>query len=244
MPKPLPPDHPNLLHAAQRLRRILLAWALLFLAMSVLTALAQTGRSSVSSLVWLGAAVLLTFSPQPAYLGLVTVLWGFSLVGLSPEINRTLALDPIALLLDPGATEQVALAIVRVVLLVMAWNQFLFYRMLYGTEGAAGLDPKLPPIPAVIASRTDRLAAAALWLGGLSLLGFLTAFPAAGAGRAGLPLSLGAGLATLATGLGVGVAFSPTARRNTALIAVVVGTLSYLLILAAVRSLAPAGAAA
>jgi hypothetical protein len=243
MPKPLPPDHPNLLHAAQRLRRILLAWALLFLAMSVLTALAQAGRSAVSSLVWLGAAVLLTLSPQPAYLGLVTVLWGFSLVGLSPEINRILALDPIGLLLNPGTTEQVALAVVRVVLLVMAWNQFLFYRMLYGTEGSTGLDPRLPPIPTVIARQTDRLASTALWLGGASLLGFLTAFPAAEIGRAGLPLSLGAGLATLATGLGLGVVFSPTGRRSAALIAVVVGTLSYLLILAAVRSLAPAGAA-
>jgi hypothetical protein len=243
MPNPLPPDHPNLLRAAQRLRRILLAWAFLFLAMSVLTAIAQTGRSSLTSLVWLAAGLLLTLSPQPAYLGLVAVLWGFSLVGLNPLINQALALDPIGLLIAPAATEQLALAVVRVILLVMAWNQFLFYRMLYGTADVAGLDPRLPPIPIVIARRTDALASAALWLGSASLLGFLTAFPMAEVGRAGLPLSLGAGLATLAAGLGLGAAFSPTGRRSVALSGLVLGTLSYLLILAAVRSLMPAGIA-
>jgi hypothetical protein len=242
MPKPLPPDHPNLLRAAQRLRRILLAWALLFLAMSVLTALAQSGRYSLSSLAWLAAAALLGLSPQPAYLGLAAVMWGFSLAGVSPAVNQALALDPLALLLDPQPTERVALAVVRVILLVMAWSQFLFYRMLYGTREATGLDPKLPAIPAVIPSQTDRIAHAALWLGSASLLGFLTAFPAAGSGRAGLPLSLGAGLATLATGLGLGAAFSPTTRRSAALAAVLLGSLSYLLILAAVRALVPPGA--
>ena len=244
MPRPLPPDNPNLLRAAQRLRRILLAWAALFLGISVLTALAQTGRSSVSSLIWLAAAVLLTLSPQPAYLALVAVLWGFSLVGISPQINQALALDPLGLLLNLESTEVVALALVRVILLVMAWNQFLFYRMLYGTQDAAGLDPRLPPIPTMIPRRTDALATAALWLGGAGLLGFLAAFPAAQAGWAGLPLSLGAGLATLAAGLGLGAAFSPTTQRRAALAAVLLGTLAYLLILAAVRALLPAGAAA
>jgi len=244
MPRPLPLDHPNLLRAAQRLRRILLAWAALFLGISVLTALAQTGRSSVSSLIWLAGAVLLSLSPQPAYLALVAVLWGFSLVGISPQINQALALDPVGLLLDLESTEVVALALVRVILLVMAWNQFLFYRMLYGTQDAAGLDPRLAPIPTIIPRRTDALAGAALWLGGAGLMGFLAAFPAAEAGRAGLPLSLGAGLATLAAGLGLGAAFSPTTRRRVALAAVLLGTLAYLLILAAVRTLLPAGAAA
>jgi hypothetical protein len=88
------------------------------------------------------------------------------------------------------------------------------------------------------------LATAALWLGGAGLLGFLAAFPAAQAGRAGLPLSLGAGLATLAAGLGLGAAFSPTTQRRVALAAVLLGTLAYLLVLAAVRTLLPAGAAA
>lgn len=240
MPHPLPPDHPNLLRAAQRLRRILLAWAFLFLGMSVLTALAQTGRAAVSSLVWLAAAALLTLSPQPAYLGLVAVLWGFSLVGLNPQINQALAIDPIALLLNTDTTQQLALAIVRIVLLVMAWNQFLFYRMLYGTQDTAGLDPGLPAIPIVIPRGTDRLARAALGLAVIGMLGFLAAFLAQGR-WAGLPLSLAAGMATLAAGLGLGSAFSPTSRRATALAAIALGTLDYLLIMAAVRTLMPLG---
>lgn len=241
MPAPLPPDHPNLLRAAQRLRRILWAWAALFLAMSVLTALAQTGRASVSSLVWLAAAGLLAWSPQPAYLGLAAVLWGFSLIGLNPQINQALAIDPIALLLDTGPAERVAFAIVRIALLVMAWNQFLFYRMLYGTHDAAGLDPSLPAIPVVIPRRTDRLARAALWLAVAGLVGFLAAFLPQGR-WAGLPLSLASGAATLAAGLGLGSAFSPISRRTTALAAVALGTLDYLLIMAAVRTLMPLGA--
>src|SRR3989304_5598842 len=60
----------------------------------------------------------------------------------------------------------------------------------------------------------------------------------------GLRPARGRGLAPLAAGLGLGAAFSPTTQRRAALAAVLLGTLAYLLILAAVRALLPAGAAA
>lgn len=219
MPRALSPDHPNLQKAVGQLRRIQYTWAALFLGMALLTIL---GEAVAVPIHWLGGALLLLLGPQPALLGMVAVIWGLSLLGLVPELNRSLAIDPIGALFGVELIESLALAFVRVVLLAMAWGQLLFYRMLYG---APSLGPETPAIPVVVDNHTDRLASAAqlaALASGLTLLVQLV-------GSVTRPLnSIMLGLAALAVGLGLGVAFSPTRRRGAALVSVVLGGMLFI----------------
>jgi hypothetical protein len=109
------------------------------------------------------------------------------------------------------------------VLALMAWNQFLFYRLLYGTASMASGAERLPPIPEVVPNQTRGLtyyAWAGSLAGGLCLaLGLRLPTLAVAAALQSAAL----GLAVLAIGLGVGVAFSPTQHRGAALAAVVIG---------------------
>lgn len=247
MPNSLSPDHPNLLRAVSRLRRILFGWAVLFLGMAALTFLAAPGVIPVQ---WLGGLALLVISAapnpertggflglQPALLGLVSVTWALSLLGLVPAINEIFALDPIALMFEAGIIESVALAFVRGILVVMAWNQLLFYRMLYGTEGTVGLEPGMPDIPEMVSNRTDLLETYARWAGIAGGLIILAAFVISNDDLL-LPLlssALGAGM--VAIGLGVGVAFSPTERRSAALGSVLVGGIIFMAAIVSARIL-------
>lgn len=220
MSRAVSPDHPNLQQAVRRLRRIQYTWAALLVGMGVLTVLSEP---AVIPIHWLIGALLLALGPQPALLGMVAVIWGLSLLGLIPQLNQDLVLDPVGALFGVELIESLALGFVRLVLLFMAWSQLLFYRMLYG---APSLGPGTPEIPPVVDNRTDRLAGwsqAAGWTGALVLLvGLLTE-------TTPQMLSISLGLATLAVGLGVGVAFSPTQRRTLALASVVLGGMLFVL---------------
>ena len=232
MPRPLSPEHPNLVRAATRLRRIQLAWAALFAGAGLLSLVAQPG---VAPVLWLIGAVLLVVDPQPALLAMVSVGWGLTLLGVSPELNRVIALDPVGALFSAGWVESLSLGFVRLILAIMAWNQFLFYRLLYGTRSMTGQTENLPAIPEVIPNRTGRLTAYAwaAWVaGGLALLlsSLMEAQPALR-----LIQTAALGLAALSIGLGVGVAFSPTSRRGIALTAVVLGGFVFLASVASLR---------
>ena len=231
--RPLPVDHPSLLAAKKRLRRILVAWALLFAGVGALTAFAQRDALARTPMLWFAAAgmLLLSSSPQPAYLALVAALWGLSLVSLNAQVNQVLSADPIPLIFGGGFLEQLASAFVRVIFVIMAWNQFLFYRMLYGTEGAPGLDPKLRPVPEVTSNWTDSLAIAALGMAGVSLVAVGFGYSPIPLGSARILLIQSASLASLAIGLGLGAAFSPTRRRVAALAGIALGSAGYLLVL-------------
>ncbi|MEE9216773.1 MAG: hypothetical protein V3U32_04985 [Anaerolineales bacterium] len=247
MPQSLSPDHPNLLRAVSRLRRILFGWAALFVGMAALTFLAAP---RVIPIQWLAGLVLLVLSAapnsdrsggflglQPALLGLVSVTWGLSLLGLVPSINEILALDPIVLMFEAGFIESLALAFVRGILVVMAWNQLLFYRMLYGTQGTVGLEPGMPDIPDMVPNQTARLETYARWAGISGGLIILAAFIIPNDSLL-LPLlssALGAGM--VAIGLGVGVAFSPTERRSAALGSIVVGGIIFMASITSIRIL-------
>ena len=247
MPQSLSPDHPNLLRAVSRLRRILIAWAVFFGAMAALTVFAAPG---VIPLQWIAGLTLLVISAapdparsskrfglQPALLGLVSVTWALSLLGLVPAINQIFALDPIILIFDAGLLESIALAFVRGILVLMAWNQFMFYRMLYGTQGTVGLESGMPDIPEVVPNRTALLEAIARWSGIAGGAIILVSF-AVQSSNALLPmLSSSLGLSMLAVGLGVGVAFSPTERRSAALGSVVVGGIIFVVSILAARLL-------
>lgn len=223
MPSTLPPDHPNLLKAVDRLRRIQYTWAALLFGMALLTVLSNP---PVIPIHWAIAAVLLMLGPEPALLGTVATLWGLSLLGLVPELNQALAIDPVGALFGVELVESLALGFVRLVLLVMAWNQMQFYRMLYGAPAPS---QDLPDIPPVIENHSDRLAGWAL----LAALGAgVVLLVAVAGGLTTEMLSTALGMAALAISLGIGVAFSPTERRVGALATVLLGGMLFVLAVA------------
>ena len=230
-------DHPNLLVAVGRLRRLQWMWAVLFGALGGL-ALASAGlHQPLIPLTWITIAALLVLRPEPLFLALVASAWGLSMVFLVPGVRLMLGGDPISRLFASGTVELVAMAIVRILLLVTAWNQFLFYRLLYGTQGAAGLDPSLAPVPAVLPNPSDRTAITARLLGFLALMASLASVPLAG-GAAGLSsLSLAYGGSVLSVGLGLGSALVPTRRRTMALWGVGLGCAAMLAALLIGRAL-------
>ncbi len=236
-PSAIVADHPNLLLAVGRLRRLQWLWAVLFAALGGL-ALASAGlERPLVPLTWIAIAALLVRRPEPLLLALVASAWGLSMVFLVPGVRLVLGGDPISRLFSTGAIELIAMAVVRILLLVTAWNQFLFYRLLYGTQGAAGLDPSLAPIPAVLPNPSDRTAISARMIGFLALMASLASVPLAGA-TAGLSfLSLAYGGSVLAVGLGLGSAFVPTHRRTMALWGVGLGCAALLATLLIGRAL-------
>jgi len=228
----LTPEHPNLRQAAGRLRRTMWVWAALAAGMGVLTAFPAIGGSLVQALGWFAAAALMALFVQPVLLALAAVQWALSLVSWIPGVPHIIGGDPMTALLNPGAFESFGLALVRVLLAITAWNQFLFYRMLYGTGRSAGLDSSLPPIPEVVTNRTDTWALAARALGVLGLAAALLALPLTSPARL-LAIQAGLVLASLGIGLGMGTAFSPTGRRGAALFGVGAAVAAFVLALAA-----------
>jgi hypothetical protein len=237
-PAATPVDHPSLLLAVGRLRRTQWVWAVLFAGLGGLALVANGFAEAFLPLTWIAIAALLALQPQPILLSLVAVAWGFSLVFLIPGVAQTIGTDPITRLLAGGAVEIAALAIVRIVLLVTAWNQFLFYRLLYGTQGAHGLDPALAPIPAVLANPSDRGAVWSRLFGFLGVAAALLSIPLSATPRTTL---LGAAYAgsVFAVGLGLGAAFVPTSRRAMALTGVFLGCAALLTALLVGRALSP-----
>ncbi len=225
-------EHPNLRHAATRLRRTLWIWAALAAGMGLITAAPAGGAELVPALGWLAAAALMALFAQPVLLALTAVQWVLSLVAWIPGVARVAGADALTTLLQPGAFESAGLAIVRLLLAITAWNQFLFYRMLYGTGLAAGLDPNLPPIPEVVPNRTDAWALASRLLGGVALVAALAALGLSTPSRL-IVIQAGLLLASLALGLGLGAAFSPTTRRGAALLGAGFGGVGFVLALAA-----------
>lgn len=229
MPKPLPEDDPNLQLALGRLRRTLWVWAALLGGMGVLAS-SLVGRDyPFLAVPWLAGAALLALSLQPAMLAVAALLWGLTLVHMLPGFAEAFGPDPLIQALGSGPFETIGLAVVRLVLMVTAWNQFMFYRLLYGTAGMAGLDPDHRPIPPMVPNRSDLLAGASLALGALSVT---TTFAALGfLEESLLPIGIQAALplAMLGIALGLAAAFSPVRRRWVALVGVLVSVAGFLL---------------
>lgn len=228
-PSTISVDDPNLQTARKRFKRTLLAWGIILGVVGILSTLVLRERYPLAALPWITTAALLVIGSQPAYLALVSVQWGLSIVALIPGIGGQLGPDPLSYVLESGLFEAVVLVAVRIIMVVTAFNQFLFYRLLYGTERMTGVEEGLPPIPPIIENKTDLLAEIAR---GSGLVAVLTAFVAGVFLRdrfSTLLLSLAVALATYAIGFGVGSAFSPTNRRSAALTGIGLGALGFLM---------------
>lgn len=222
-PQSLATDHPGLAHAAGRLRRALWVWAGLFAGMGVLAFTTEGRTHPVVPLSWLVMAIVLVTDRQPAFLALVAAQWGLSLIVVVPGFAAVFGGDPVTISIGGTLPEIIGLTVVRVILMITAWNQFMFYRMLYGTAQASGLDPSLPAVPEVVPNRSDTLAWLSRLAGFLGVCLVLTGL-ALRATVAVIPLvSTAFVLSTLAIGLGLGAAFSPTQRRGHALAGVALG---------------------
>lgn len=235
MAEPLPVDDPHLKQAATRLQRVQWVWAGLSAAMAVISWITLGPVYPLAGLPWLAAALLLAVYLQPALLALVAVLWLMSLALLIPGMSRLFGPDPITSIFPSGIVVLVGRAAVRLVLGAMAWNQFLLYRMLYGTERATGLPTGARPIPEVIANRTDRLAASSLALAVVAALSLLAATAPLDPGIGRYAAQLGFACSLLGFGLALGAAFSPTDRRPRALVGLGLSLLAFIGVLAVGR---------
>ncbi len=230
MAETLSPEHPNLIQAVARLRRIFLAWGGLFLLMGFFTAAVLREAFPLAPLPWLVMGVIVLIGRQPAYLSMVAVLWGMSIVSLIPNVSTLIGPDPISSLLELSAIEGIALGVVRVLLLFMAWNQFMFYRMLYGTEHMSGLSPDLPAIPEMVPNKTVEIAKAAQLIGVFGLIAALGAAVVVSQGVVVNLITIAYSISILSIGLGLGVVFSPTTRRNIGLSSIGIGAIVFITI--------------
>ncbi len=230
-------DDPNLQLAAQRLQRTLRIWAFLFSGMGLLLLGTLRNVHTTASIIWFGSAILLILSNQPAYLALVAIQWGVSLTSLIPGITLITGPDPLSYLFQGGLLETLVLVGVRLVMIVTAVNQFLFYRMLYGTGSIQELHPDLAPIPEVVPNHTGKIALAGRFMGFLGVMLTLLSIPLRTRGWDPLLLNLALSSSTVAMGFGLGAAFSPTQRRGVALIAVLLGGFAYMLAILIARIL-------
>lgn len=227
MPEELSPEHPNLVSAAQRMQRICWAWATVSLLFAVLT-FGTVGKTyPLAALPWLLHGLLLLGNQQPLYLGLTAVLWGISVLNLLPGISGLVGPDPLTVIFESSVIERIAFGVVRFLLLLMSWNQFMFYRILYGTAEMNGLDDDLPLVPEIVPNWSDALSIIAPAIGVLGLVTtWVTVLPATGTLRTVLA-EVAYTCIIFSIGLGVGVIFSPTSRRRLAVFAVGLGLLSF-----------------
>ena len=161
----IPTSDPNLIMAVRRLRRTLIIWALIFAGMALLSFFALRQNYPFAFLPWFIGALLFATRVEPIYLSLVAVQWGISLITLIPGVSYFIGPDPLSFIFDSGMLEILVLVGVRIVFIFTSFNQFLFYRLLYGSEKMTGASDALPDIPEVIPNRSNRFAALSRILG-------------------------------------------------------------------------------
>lgn len=224
----LDPSDPNLQQAGARLQRILWIWAALFIGMALLTYFTLGRDYPLNPLPWLLVGLIMLLALQPATLAIVAVMWALSLISIMPALGFVFGPDPISQVFSGGVVETVGRAAVRIILAITAWNQFLMFRMLYGTKGSTGLPQDLPDIPEVVANRTHLFAWGSLLAGALGVIAALAGLLPLAAQTSLLLVQISFNLSLLALGAGLGAAFSPTTFRRGALIGLLLGALSFL----------------
>lgn len=233
MPKTLSKKDPNLVEAVNRMTRAQRVWGLLLIGLGALTEWAGASGHPVAGLPLIAVGLFALVWAEPAVLAAVAVVVAFSIV---PTVNPRLSIlgpDPLRLALEGSVIELVAIVVGKVLIVLTAANQFLFYRFLYGTARATGDDPEMAIIPEMVPNRTNGLARSGRWIGliGLALgaAGLLFVFTVPSAILTPLLGEMAASLGVVALGLGVGCAFSPTDERTAALTSLGLGVVAYAL---------------
>lgn len=235
MPKTISRSDPHLLEGVKRLERTqkTTGWILIgYGVFTQLVALSTNPWHPMAGLPFVAIGFFTLVWGDPALLAATATLFALSIV---PSVNPALSLlgpDPVVQITQIGGWELLILVGVKGVLAFSAAQQFLMFRLLYGTERATSDEPDLAIIPPMVVNRTDRLAR---WSGALAVIaatgaGLALAFLAAagGAFAAQLAAELAGGLGVTAAGLGLGAAFSPTDERPAALRGLGLGLLAYL----------------
>ena len=217
MPEPLAQQDPNLQAAVARFRRLSWTWGALCAMVGGLSLAVGGATHAGVGLGWIALAALLVAQSQPLLLACLAVALGFSLIFLIPGVDRVFGPDALSGLLGGGVPGILGMGLVRIVLMVTAWSQFLFYRLLYGTTRISGFDPKLPAIPELVPDRSDPAAWGARLSGFLALLLGAASVPLRDQPAFPSVLGLTYSLSVFGAGLGLGAAFSPTRRRGSAL---------------------------
>ena len=231
MPKTLSTQDANLVKAVERNARSLNLWGVLLIAAGAVTQFAVWDSHPVAGfpLMAIGAACLIW--KDPALFAAVGTIVAFSIPASLNARVSLLGPDPLAQLTDLNAIERVAIALGKVLIALTAGNQFLMFRLLYGTARATSDDANLPLIPAMVPNRTDRIARWARTLGiagGIAaLLGWLLLAVDPAAFLTRVAAELGGSLGAVAAGLGGGAAFSPTEEREAALFGVSLGLVAF-----------------
>ncbi len=235
MPRTLSREHPHLVAAVLRLRRVQQVWGVLLIALGVLTELLAASEHPVAGLPFIAVGLFALRWAEPALLATVAALVAFSIVPTINPLVTILGPDPLTLMARLSTIELAALVLGKALVTVTAANQFFLYRFLYGTVHATTSEPGLDIIPAMVPNRTDGLARAARWLA-LSGLAFAATGLLALSVRVDPSLYLpsilsemGGSLAVVAVGLGLGSAFAPTGERPAALAGVGLGLITYLM---------------
>jgi hypothetical protein len=233
MPKTLSKKDPNLVEAVKRLTRTQRIWGLLLLGLGALTEWAAAGNHPMAGLPLIAVGLFALVWAEPAVLATVAVAVAFSIV---PSVNPRLTIlgpDPLRVALEGSLIELVALVVGKVLIVLTASSQFLFYRFLYGTAMATSDEPEMAIIPEMVPNRTNGLARSARWIGiiGLTLgvAGVLFFYTVPAASLTPLLGEMGASLGVVAIGLGIGCAFSPTQERPAALTSLGLGVVAYAL---------------
>jgi len=233
MPKTLSKKDPNLVEAVKRLTRTQRIWGLLLLGLGALTEWAAAGNHPMAGLPLIAVGLFALVWAEPAVLAAVAVAVAFSIV---PSVNPRLTIlgpDPLRVALEGSLIELVALVVGKVLIVLTAASQFLFYRFLYGTAMATSDEPEMAIIPEMVPNRTNGLARSARWIGiiGLALgaAGVLFFYTVPAASLTPLLGEMGASLGVVAIGLGIGCAFSPTQERPAALTSLGLGVVAYAL---------------
>lgn len=235
MPKTLSRTDPNLLDAVQRHTRtqrttggILIAYGLI----TQVVGLTTTSLHPVGGLPFIAIGFFCLVWGDPALLAAAGVLFAFSIIPSAAPAITLLGPDPLVQLTGMVGLELLISIGVKAVLAFSSLQQFLLFRLLYGTESATSDEADLAIIPPMVVNRTDRLARWARSTGliaaacGGAALGFLLLSP--GALSTTIAAELSGALASVAIGLGLGAAFAPTQERPAALLGVGVGLLAYL----------------
>ncbi len=233
--KTLPADDPKLQEAVNRHKRAQQVNGWILIGFGVLTqvvAVSSEPLHPVAGLAFIAIGFFCLAWGDPALLATSAVLFAFAIV---PTVNPALTLlgpDPIQRLAGLSGWEVAIIVIVKGVLALTSMQQFLLFRLLYGTERMVSDEPNLNLIPPLVTNRTDIYARwsrttgiIAALLGGLAL-GFLAVAPQALATR--YAAELAGALGAVALGLGVGAAFSPTDERPAALLGMGTGAAAYL----------------